>query len=73
MIINKFLDHITTDGERWDSLAFKYYGNPLSYVGLVEANKSYAHLPNLMSGLRLRIPVLDRPATRRKSLPPWRK
>ncbi|MDJ4912435.1 tail protein X, partial [Salmonella enterica] len=23
-----FLEHITRDGERWDSLAWQYYGDP---------------------------------------------
>ncbi|HCN1628338.1 TPA: tail protein X, partial [Escherichia coli] len=24
-----FLEHVTRDGERWDSLAWQYYGDPL--------------------------------------------
>ncbi|HFV0367875.1 TPA: tail protein X, partial [Escherichia coli] len=23
-----FLEHVTRDGERWDSLAWQYYGDP---------------------------------------------
>ncbi|HDY1642291.1 TPA: tail protein X, partial [Escherichia coli] len=26
-----FLEHVTRDGERWDSLAWQYYGDPLGY------------------------------------------
>ncbi len=30
-----FLEHVTRDGERWDSLAWQYYGDPLGYPGLL--------------------------------------
>lgn len=68
----KFLEHITIEGDRWDSLSQRYYGNPLAYVGLVEANSRYAHLPNLTSGLKLKIPIINEPVKQRK-VPPWRK
>jgi phage tail protein X len=70
--MTKFLNHITIEGERWDQLAQKYYGNSYAYPALVEANSSLAHLPTLMSGLMLRIPIIDRPALP-VNLPPWRR
>ena len=27
----RYLEHITTDGERWDNLAWHYYGDALAY------------------------------------------
>ncbi len=68
----KYLDHITTEGERWDQLAQRYYGSAYAYPVLVEANSRFAHLHTLISGLLLKIPVIDRPATPKK-LPPWRR
>ena len=70
--MTKFLNHITTEGERWDQLAHRYYGNSHAYSDLVEANPSLAHLPTLMSGLLLKIPIIDRPPIFRL-LPPWRR
>lgn len=70
--MTKFLNHITTEGERWDQLAQRYYGNSYAYPKLVEANSRFAHLHTLISGLMLKIPIVDRQATPR-SLPPWRR
>ncbi|MFT2542069.1 tail protein X, partial [Escherichia coli] len=33
-----FLEHVTRDGERWDSLAWQYYGDPLGYPRIIAAN-----------------------------------
>ena len=33
-----YLTHITTEGERWDQLATRYYGDPLQYERIVAAN-----------------------------------
>lgn len=30
--------HITREGERWDTLAAHYYGDPLGYVRIITAN-----------------------------------
>lgn len=68
----KFLNHITIEGERWDQLAQKYYGSAYAYPALVDANPRFSHLHTLMSGLMLRIPILDRPA-KPVNLPPWRR
>lgn len=70
--MKRFLNHLTIDGERWDQLAKKYYGDPYAYPALVEANSRLAHLDILMSGLMIKIPLLDRP-TVPKNLPPWRR
>lgn len=38
-----FLEHVTRDGERWDSLAWQYYGDPLGYPRIIAANP---HVPS---------------------------
>ncbi|TLI49294.1 tail protein X [Escherichia coli] len=53
-----FLEHVTRDGERWDSLAWQYYGDP----GLSPdycRNPHVAITPVLPSGLLLLIPVIE--------------
>ncbi|HBJ6087903.1 TPA: tail protein X, partial [Escherichia coli] len=52
-----FLEHVTRDGERWDSLAWQYYGDPLGYPRIIAANPHVAITPVLPSGLLLLIPV----------------
>lgn len=70
--MNKFLNHLTIEGQRWDAIAQTYYGDPYAYPVLVEANSHLSHLITLTSGLMLKIPILNQPATPR-NLPPWRR
>ena len=66
-----YLDHITTEGERWDQLADRFYGRfdgdpdaPYRYEPIIRANlhlglSFIAQNPVLPGGLRLRIPILE--------------
>lgn len=31
----RYLEHVTTDGERWDNLAWRYYGDALAYERII--------------------------------------
>lgn len=52
----RYLEHITTDGERWDNLAWHYYGDALAYERIIAANPHVAIYPVLPSGIQLIIP-----------------
>lgn len=65
-----FLTHITTEGERWDQLATRYYGDPLAYERIVEANPHVPLATTLPGGLTLSIPVLEQ-GDLSEELPPW--
>lgn len=65
-----FLIHITTEGERWDQLANRYYGNPLQYAPIVAANPDVSLSPTLPSGLSLAIPLIEQQDLSQE-LPPW--
>lgn len=65
-----YLTHITTEGERWDQLATRYYGDPLAYEGIVEANPHVPLATTLPGGLTLSIPVLEQ-GDLSEELPPW--
>lgn len=66
----QYLTHITRDGERWDQLAFIYYGDALRYEPIIRANQHVPISTTLQAGLKLRIPLLDVKATT-EDLPPW--
>ncbi|GDO99329.1 tail protein X [Escherichia coli] len=67
-----FLEHVTRHGERWDLLAWKYYGDPMGYPRIIAANPHVAITPVLPSGLVLLIPVTDAADTRtEEDIPPW--
>ncbi|EDZ5669685.1 hypothetical protein GOF54_19355 [Salmonella enterica] len=67
----RYLEHVTTDGERWDNLAWRYYGDDaLAYERIIAANPHVAIMPVLPSGVRLIIPVISVTQTT-PELPPW--
>ena len=67
-----YLTHITTEGERWDQLAWKYYGNALEYERIVAANPQVPITATLQGGLRLSIPVIEETQIV-EDLPPWKR
>ncbi|MFD2677995.1 tail protein X [Camelimonas lactis] len=65
--------------ERWDHIAWRYYGDASNYAPIIAANRdlfadSFSPLPEILPvGTQLRIPVLP-PSARRvapEDLPPW--
>ena len=51
------LKHTVKQGERWDNLAYYYYGDALEYARIIRANPH--------------IPVLNVKPTQNENLPPW--
>lgn len=68
-----YWEHITTEGERWDQIAYRYYGDPFGYEPILRANRHVGTAPVLTGGIRLLIPVVDRPAPSLAGLPPWKR
>ena len=70
----EYLDHITKDGERWDAISYRYYGDPHRYEEIIKANPGVKIHRILPGGLSLRIPLID--GARRiaaDDLPPWKR
>lgn len=68
-----YLEHITAQGDRWDSLAWAYYGDPFGYERIMVANPDVPRTPALDSGIRLLIPVIEADELLSKELPPWKR
>lgn len=67
-----WVEHLTTEGERWDNLAFHYYGDPMGYERIIVANPHIAITATLDSGLRVRIPMISvSQAHDVEEVPPW--
>jgi phage tail protein X len=73
MNFTQYTEHITTEGDRWDYLAWIYYQNPYRYEPLLIANPEHGLSPSLPSGLKLKIPVLAVEQVRPVNLPPWKR
>ncbi|MDO5940646.1 tail protein X [Burkholderia cepacia] len=65
-----YLTHVTTEGERWDQLATRYYGDPMAYEAIVAANPHVPLTVTLSAGLTLSIPVIEQDDLS-EELPPW--
>jgi nucleoid-associated protein YgaU len=65
-----FLTHVTTDGERWDQLAHRYYGDPFQYERIVAANPHAPLSATLPGGLMISVPVIEGQDLS-LDLPPW--
>ncbi|WP_433886058.1 tail protein X [Pseudomonas vranovensis] len=65
-----FIPHTTTEGERWDQLAWRYYGDAHRYQPIVQANPHVPLTSALPAGLTLAIPMLET-VLATEDLPPW--
>lgn len=68
------LEHVTSDGDRWDMLAWQYYGDANRYEPIITANPGVLITPILPAGIRLLIPVIaDSELIDTEDLPPWKR
>lgn len=65
------LKHTVKQGERWDNLAYYYYGDALEYGRIIEANPQLSFCEVLPTGSVVFIPVLNVKPTQNENLPPW--
>jgi phage tail protein X len=65
------IPYITKTGDRWDLLAWRFYGDPARYLEILEANFYVAISAVLPHGIQLFIPILPPPAPASRPLAPW--
>jgi phage tail protein X len=69
-----FIEHTAKDGERWDHLAARYYGQAGAFAGIVAANPNVPITTTLTAGTVVRVPVLDEADVATAiTLPPWKR
>ncbi|MBF6569061.1 MAG: tail protein X [Candidatus Binataceae bacterium] len=69
----QFLEHTTIAGERWDLIAWAYYGDPTLYLPIVMANPGIPIEPVFEAGLQLKIPIIQVSPIATADLPPWKR
>lgn len=68
----EFYEYITTEGERWDTIAYKFYGDAAQYEPIVVSNPYVPLTPILPAGIKLQIPVIaSTNELNVEGLPPW--
>lgn len=58
-----FIEHVTGAMERWDTLAYRFYGDGCAFQGIIDANPEIALDAVLPVGTLVRIPVLAQSAS----------
>ena len=63
--------YTTVQGEMWDSIAHKCYGDEAGINALMKANEDYIDVVVFPEGVTLTVPDYTKPVT--NTLPPWRR
>jgi len=66
-----YLTAITREGDRWDLLAWRYYGDPTLYGPIIESNPNLLITGAFDAGVVVRIPILQKASDISNDLPPW--
>jgi phage tail protein X len=66
------VEYTTREGDRWDLIAWRMYGDPDAIGPIIAANPAVPIRPLLEGGLRLVIPVRER-AVVDAEMPPWKR
>lgn len=67
----EYVEYVTQDGDRWDLIAYRMYGDALAFEPIVVANPHVPIRPTLPGGLRLLVPVRD--DAELADVPPWKR
>lgn len=70
---SQFITHISAAGERWDLLAWRYYGDASFYSAIIMANPTVAIEPVLGAGIVISVPIVERAQAAATDLPPWKR
>lgn len=70
----QYTEHITTEGERWDNIAYAAYGDVAGLNRIIEANPTVPIDAVLPGGIRLLVPIVETVAVEidENLLPPWK-
>jgi len=68
----QYILHVTTAGERWDLLAWQYYGDPTEYSPIIMANPNVPIEPVFDAGISIAVPLQQKSAAVTANLPPWK-
>jgi phage tail protein X len=69
---NPAFSYITQAGDRWDTIAWNFYGDPTEIAPLIAANPAVPLYPVFDAGIALMIPIIVQPADTSSDLPLWR-
>ena len=68
----QYILHVTSAGERWDLLAWQYYGDPTDYSPIIMANPNVPIEPVFDAGISIAVPLQQQGVVVMADLPPWK-
>jgi len=70
-----FITHITSAGERWDLLAWQYYGDAALFSPIIQTNPQIPIEAVFEAGLVIGVPLLmvNPAVSNAADLPPWKR
>jgi phage tail protein X len=74
MVTAQFIPYTTKNGDRWDTLAWRFYGIPTLIYPIIQSNPSVPIMAVFPAGIQLGIPTIEiiGPSSS-ANLPPWLK
>jgi len=71
----QFIPHVTIAGERWDSLAWQYYGDAALFGPIIQTNPQIPIEAVFEAGLVIGVPIVmvNRAVQEAADLPPWKR
>lgn len=69
-MVDRYVEIVTLEGDRWDLIAYRAYGDPYAFERIIAANPHLPIRPVLPGGLVVRVPVVEAQTT--SGLPPWK-
>jgi phage tail protein X len=68
------IPYTTMAGDRWDNIAWRFYGDPTLIGPILQANcgMRVPFEPVLEAGIQLLIPIIVQTDVQTEDLPPWR-
>jgi phage tail protein X len=65
--------YITKEGDRWDTIADKAYGDVSKMDKIIDANPELALVDVFREGITLTLPIIPETETQTSNLPPWKR
>lgn len=64
--------YTTCQGDMWDSISYKIYGNEKHIDKLIEANEKYRFETIFSAGIIINVPEIDETEAEKISFPSWK-
>jgi phage tail protein X len=64
--------YVTVQGDMWDSISYKLYGNSKHLPALIQANLAHKNTFIFPAGVELTVPEVDSSSVS-SSVPPWKR